>query len=176
VNWAVVLANLWLLTGVAQAMLLLMAAWTDVSTRLIPNGACLAIAAIGAAAQAWLGPLALAQSLGVAAALFVLLLILHSRSLLGGGDVKLLVALALGFSPAGTVRLLAATAFAGGLLALLHLSLRRLPRPALAGAGASACRRVYAAERWRIIRHAPLPYGVAIAFGGVWALLTNTGG
>ena len=34
-------------------------------------------------------------------------------------------------------------------------------------------RRVYAIERWRHLRHAPLPYGVAIACGGIWTIFSQ---
>ena len=95
--------------------------------------------------------------------------------MLGGGDVKLMVAMALGLSFAGNVRFFAATALAGGVLALMHLALRYLPRPALVPTGSVAIRRVYAAERWRILRRAPLPYGIAIACGGIWSVLVRTG-
>jgi prepilin peptidase CpaA len=69
--------------------------------------------------------------------------------------------------------LLAITALAGGVLALVHLMMRQLPYPNLAPAGSSLVRRVYAIERWRHLRHAPLPYGVAIAFGGIWTILSK---
>jgi prepilin peptidase CpaA len=51
--------------------------------------------------------------------------------------------------------------------------MRHLPYPNLAPAGSSLVRRVYAIERWRHLRHAPLPYGVAIAFGGIWTILSK---
>lgn len=114
-------------------------------------------------------------SMLVALTLFVVLLLLHSRQVLGGGDVKLLVALAIGLPPYGVLYLLVATALAGGVLCMVHLTMRHLPRPRTPPPKSSRLRRVYAIERWRILRHAPLPYGVAIASGGIWALLINTG-
>ena len=105
--------------------------------------------------------------------LFLLLLVIHQRRMIGGGDVKLLVALALGLPLVGVIQLLTITAFAGGVLALVHLMMRNLPSPRLAPAGSSVLRRVYAVERWRHVRHAPLPYGVAIAFGGIWAIFSK---
>ena len=89
---------------------------------------------------------------------------------MGGGDVKLLGALALGLSVTQLIQLVMITGLAGGLLALAHLMLRRLPRPRRSPSGSSFVRRVYAVERWRNIRHAPLPYGVAIACGGILVL------
>jgi prepilin peptidase CpaA len=156
-------------------MMLLCAALVDVAFRSIPNWICLGIAVVGATNQVLTGPMQLVESLAVAAILFFVLLALHSRRLLGGGDVKLLVAVSIGLSLTSVVYLFAITAVAGGVLAVIHLVLRHLPRPRLAPAKSSIVRRVYAAERWRILRKAPLPYGVAIACGGIVTLLYNTG-
>ena len=73
----------------------------------------------------------------------------------------------------GVTQLLTITALAGGVLALVHLMMRLLPYPKLAPAGSSLVRRVYAIERWRNLRHAPLPYGVAIACGGIWTVFSQ---
>lgn len=160
---------------ITSVLLLLIAAWTDVASRIIPNGICLALAIAGVLGQLLIGPLALAVSVAVAVGMFLVLLFLHSRGILGGGDVKLLVAAAIGLSPLGVFHLIIGTTLAGGVLGIVHLVMRGLPRPALASANAFVFHRVYVVERWRILRHAPLPYGVAIACGGIWAL-TNTGG
>ena len=159
----------WIITG-SLVVMLLSAAWMDVASRTIPNGICLAVCVLGAVNQLTIGPLQLFQSVAVASILFSLLFLLHLRQLIGGGDVKLLVALAIGLPPIGLVRLLAVMAVAGLILSLMHLAMRRLPRPRLAPAASCVLRRVYAVERWRILRHAPLPYGVAIACGGIFVL------
>ena len=90
-----------------------------------------------------------------------------------GGLIVVLTALAIGFPLMGVVELLSVTALAGGVLALVHLIMRQLPHPALAPAGSSLVRRIYAVERWRHLRYSPLPYGVAIACGGIWATLSR---
>jgi prepilin peptidase CpaA len=113
------------------------------------------------------------QSLVAGAILLLLLLMVFTRGWMGGGDVKLLTALAVGLPPSGVIQLLTITALSGGVLAALHLIMRALPYPRLAPAGSSFLRRVYAVERWRHLRHAPLPYGVAIACGGIWTILTR---
>lgn len=92
---------------------------------------------------------------------------------MGGGDVKLLVVLAIGLPLMGTIQMLTITALVGGVLALVHLMMRNLPSPRLAPAGSSLLRRVYVVERWRHLRHAPLPYGVAVACGGIWAIFSK---
>ncbi|WP_035978755.1 prepilin peptidase [Bradyrhizobium sp. th.b2] len=155
-----------------EILLLLYVATIDVATRLIRNEICLALALLGIVSQL-ASPMQVAQSLIAAAILFLLLLVIYTRGSIGGGDVKLLVALAVGLPLAGVVQLLTVTALAGGVLALAHLVMRNLPYPRLAPAGSSFARRVYAVERWRHLRHAPLPYGVAIACGGIWTILSK---
>jgi prepilin peptidase CpaA len=168
----------WLIIA-TQSALLLSAAWTDVASRLVSDRVCVAMAIVGGVLQLLLvGPLQLGESIVIALILFGALLFLHGRGMLGGGDVKLLTAVAIGLSPLGILRLLAVTALAGGVLAFAHLAMRRLPRPHPAfshhrnGYGWQL-RRIYVVERWRILRHAPLPYALAIACGGIWAVLNN---
>ena len=165
-NWVVPIA----LT--LKIALLLYVATIDIATRLIRNEICLALALLGIAGQL-ASPMQLAQSLIAAAILLLLLLVIYQRGWIGGGDVKLLVALAIGLPLTGVIELLTITALAGGILALVHVIMRLLPYPKLAPAGSSLVRRVYAIERWRHLRRAPLPYGVAIACGGTWTILSQ---
>lgn len=152
-----------------EIFLLLYAAFTDVARRLIYNEICLLLAMLGIAGQA-LGHAHVIESLAAASILFLMLLVAYVRGWMGGGDVKLLVAVAVGLPLAGVVQLLAVTAYAGGGLAMAHLMLRRLPRATPAPRGSSFVRRVYSIERWRNVRGAPLPFGAAIACGGIWTL------
>lgn len=165
-NWIVPTAS------ILEILLLLYIATIDVATRLIRNEFCLALALLGIASQLP-NAMQVAESLIAAAILFLLLFVLYARGGIGGGDVKLLVALAIGLPLTGVIQLLTITALAGGVLALVHLMMRHLPYPRLAPAGSSLARRVYAVERWRHLRHAPLPYGVAIACGGIWTVLSE---
>jgi prepilin peptidase CpaA len=155
-----------------QIPLLVYVAAFDIATRLIRNEICLTLALLGIAGE-FASPTHVAESLAVATILFLLLIVIYERGWIGGGDVKLLVALAIGLPLMGVVQLLSGTALAGGVLALMHLMMRLLPYPRLAPAGSSLLRRVYAVERWRNLRHAPLPYGAAIACGGVWTLFSQ---
>ncbi|MGY4161284.1 prepilin peptidase CpaA [Bradyrhizobium sp. USDA 4461] len=159
-------------TSCLEIALLLYVATIDIATRLIRNEICLALALLGIAGQL-ATPTQIGQSLIVTAILFLLLFVIYQRGAIGGGDVKLLVALAIGLPLTGVIELLTATALAGGGLAVVHLMMRRLPTPRLAPAGSSLVRRIYAVERWRHLRHAPLPYGVAIACGGIWTILSK---
>ena len=153
-----------------QILLLLYVAATDIATRLIHNEICLALALLGIAGQ-FSSPPHLAESLIAATILFLLLIVIYERGWIGGGDVKLLASLAIGLPLTGLTQLLTVTALAGAVLALAHLMMRLLPHPRPAPAGSPLLRRVYAVERWRNLRHAPLPYGAAIACGGIWTLL-----
>ncbi|MBR0815264.1 prepilin peptidase [Bradyrhizobium diazoefficiens] len=165
-SWIVYIAS------ILEILLLLYVATLDVATRLIRNEVCLALGFLGIASQI-ASPVQLAQSLIAAAVLFVLLLIIYTRGWMGGGDVKLLTAVAVGFPLTEVIQLLTITALAGGVLAMAHLVMRNLPYPKLAPIGSSFARRVYAVERWRHLRHAPLPYGVAIACGGIWTIFSR---
>lgn len=160
------------IASILEILLLLYVAMLDVATRLIRNDVCLVLALFGIAGQL-ASPVQLVESLIAATILFVLLFALYQRGGIGGGDVKLLVTLAIGLTPTGLIQLLTVTSLAGGVLALLHLMMRVLPYPKLAPVGSSLARRVYAIERWRHVRHAPLPYGVAIACGGIWTILSR---
>jgi prepilin peptidase CpaA len=155
-----------------EILLLLYVATIDVATRLIRNEICLALALLGIAGQL-ASPMQIVESLIAAMILFLLLFMIYQRGWIGGGDVKLLVALAIGLPLTGVIQLLSITALAGGVLALVHVMMRLLPYPRLAPAGSSLVRRVYAIERWRHLRHAPLPYGVAIACGGIWTVFSK---
>ena len=71
--------------------------------------------------------------------------------MMGGGDVKLAAALALWFSPASTIKFLVLMSLAGGVLTLLVVAWHRLKKRE---------------------GRPEIPYGVAIAFGGL-AILTQ---
>jgi prepilin peptidase CpaA len=165
-TWIVPIAQL------LQILLLLHVAAIDIATRLIHNEICLVVALLGILSQI-AGPTHIGESLVGATLLLLLLIGAYSRGWMGGGDVKLLVALAVGLPLAGLTTLVTATAFSGLGLAFAHLALRHLPDPRPAPAGSFLLRRVYAVERWRNVRRAPLPYGAAIACGGVWTILQH---
>ena len=165
----------WILPVILVIGLLALAAWSDLATRTIPDWISAVLALLGLGLRAANGPVAVAASLGIAGVLFFLLAALYARGGIGGGDVKLIAALALGLAPMGATRMLFGIACAGGVLAILYLALRVLPAPQPAAPGAGVLHRIVVAERWRGRRRGSLPYAVAIAFGGTWALLTSTG-
>lgn len=162
-------ATLFLIVSVP---LLCIAAARDVATRLIPDGISIAIAVAGLVTRGVAGWSDALISLAVAAGLFFLLLLLAMRGALGGGDVKLMAAMATGLAPADTWSFIVATVMAGGILAVAYLLARHVvPEPNLAPGGA-LLRRVLAVESRRIRRRGPLPYAVAIAAGGVFLLFS----
>jgi prepilin peptidase CpaA len=170
VRWALVTASV---------VLLACGAWSDLARRIIPNRVSAGVAVLGLAVRAMSGLPGLAGSLIVAIVMFAGLVFLHERKIMGGGDVKLATAVVLGLPVGATWLFVEATVLAGGVLALAHLILRRVvaraPRPSDTAARRplSTAGRVWAVERWRISRHGPLPYGVAIGCGGALALLSG---
>lgn len=131
------------------AALLLAAAVADVRHRIIPQGVNLAIA-IAAPLWWWLngdGLRDVGMQLLLAAATFGVFWLCWWRGLMGGGDVKLITALALWFPAPALLSVLVVMALAGGLVTLCFATAHRLAR------------REGAPE---------IPYGLAIVAGGLW--------
>jgi prepilin peptidase CpaA len=135
----------------ALAIALLVAAFTDLRRRQIDNKLNAAIA-LGAPLfwwAAWFSLVEVAWQLGTALTAFIIFAGLFALRWMGGGDVKLLSALALWIEPLIFVRLLVVMALVGGVLTL--------------GFGA-----------WHVMRRQrdrlAIPYGVAIAAAGLWVL------
>lgn len=105
----------------ALAMALLVAAFTDLKSRTIGNKLNLAIAA-GAPLFWWATGLDLwpgvAVQLGIAAATFAICCLFFAIRQMGGGDVKLLTALALWFPPTNFLGLVLIMAMLGWVLTL----------------------------------------------------------
>lgn len=139
----------------ALAIALLIAAFTDFRSRQIANWLNGAIA-LGAPLYWWASGLALwpgiALQVGVALAAFAVLAGLFAIKAMGGGDVKLLTALALWVPWQQFVELLVIMALVGGVLTIVL-------------------------GVWHVMRHRKdrlaIPYGVAIAVAGLSVLYTN---
>ena len=140
---------------VALAIALLVAAATDWRRRQIDNWLNLGIA-LTAPLFWWASGLSLwpgvAWQLGVGVAAFAIFAAMFALKWMGGGDVKLLTALALWIEPEWFLKLLIMMALVGGLLTLVmgawHIARRQKDRLAI-------------------------PYGVAIAIAGLWVLGTH---
>ena len=132
--------------------------------------------AIGIVTRASLGLSTLLTSLAAASTLFGVLVLLHSRGLIGGGDVKLATALAVGLAPLDTYHFVLATAAAGGLLSAAYLMMARTMRASAQPDRGSLLQRLRWVEARRIRLRRSLPYGVAIALGGTAILLFDFAG
>lgn len=149
---------------------LLLAALHDLVARTIPD-ALSALTAVGGlalrAVDGTLGPAVLVAALVLATATMCC-----ARGWVGGGDVKLLAAAMLLLPPPVVPVALEAVGLVGALLALPYLAARgRLRRPP-AGQRALPLRiRAWRAERFRLARGGPVPYGAAIAAGLVITVL-----
>ena len=140
-----------ILVGVLAALILLAAAW-DLRKREIPNSLNAAIALL-AIPFWWASGLAfwpdIALHIGVAALVLGLFLIPYALGGMGGGDVKMVAAVSLWLPWEAVVVLLVIMSMAGGLLTL-GMWIRH--RAAKAG------------------HQLEIPYGVAIAIGGLWLI------
>src|SRR5438270_13632113 len=138
----------------ALAATLVVAAVIDARTFTISNRLNATVAAgaplywMSIALNPWPG---MAIQLAAGTIVFALLAGAFYAGMMGGGDVKLAAALALWFPPAGTLKFLVVMSIAGGVLTVgilaWHRAKQREGRP-------------------------QVPYGVAIAFGGL-AILTQ---
>lgn len=140
-----------ILLGVLAA-LLLWAAVTDLKSRIIANWLNLAIALL-APVYWWATDLApwpeMAVQLALGVGVFGLFAGLFAMGWMGGGDVKLLAALALWLPLLAMLKLLLAMSILGGVLTLA----------------------VVAIHRFRNLKTNPeVPYGVAIACAGLWVI------
>jgi prepilin peptidase CpaA len=134
------------------AIALLIAAFTDIRTRKISNKLCLAVAVgaplfwVATGLSLWPGvPLQFATALGC----FAFCCAFFAIGWMGGGDVKLLTAMALWFPPIDFLRMFIVIAIVGAALTVVfgawHIASRQKERVAI-------------------------PYGISIAAGGLWSI------
>lgn len=132
------------------AVLLLGAAVSDLRSRIISNRLNLTIALLSVPYwfAAGLAPWPdMAWQLAAAAIVFALFATAFALGAMGGGDVKMVSAVALWLPAEGVIRLIVIMGLAGGVLTLAMLIRHKLRRA----------------------QHAlEVPYGVAIAFAGLW--------
>lgn len=146
-----------------MAALLVGAGAQDLRSMQIANGFSLAIAGLFVVwsatglAGGQMSFVDVALALGCSVAVFGVGAAAFAIGALGGGDVKLLAAVSLFAGPPLLYGFLIITAIAGGLLGLALLVGAPIGRPAMAGAGPLRAR-----------LRSGLPYGPAIAAGGLW--------
>lgn len=149
---------------VALAICLAWAAISDFRRYEIPDYICIAVAA-GFVIYAFVGPLDLKMilvALGIALAAFAVGVLLFARGWLGGGDVKLLAALALWVGSNHLLHFALVMGMAGGVLATVY---------ALVG-WAKATRNGSPSDAATIMS-VKVPYGIAIAAAGIDLSLTK---
>ena len=136
------------------AGLLVVAMATDIRARIIPNllNAAVALLAIGWWWAVGLSFGEVAVQVGIAAVVFALFVGCFAFGMMGGGDVKLIGALALWLPFVPLIRMLTIMAVAGGILTLVMLGLHRLARRA---------------------GQPEIPYGVAIAGAGLFVMAND---
>jgi prepilin peptidase CpaA len=141
----------WLLLGLL-AVMLITACWYDLKSRTIPNTLNVAIALL-AIPFWWSTGLGLwpevALQIAVATLLFSLFAAVFALGGMGGGDVKLVSAVALWLPWQAVVAMLVIMSLAGGALTLAMVIRKRLAKNTA---------------------QLEIPYGVAIAFGGLWLI------
>ena len=145
--------------ALAALGLVLAAAIVDVVRYEIPDGISIAIAALAVVFGLVTPGFAWVSHAAAAGGMFAFGLLAFSRGWLGGGDVKVMTAVAAWTALAGLPLMFVATSVAGGALVLVY------------GVG----RRVSRVDR-TVAATAPLPYAVAIAAGTLWWLWATRGG
>lgn len=132
--------------------LLVSAGIEDARTREIANWKTAAVALLAPAwwlangLQVWPD---MAIQVGVALAVFAVFLAVFHFGLMGGGDVKLIVALSLWLPLGAFVMMLMVMSIAGGIVTIVMMIERRIARNS---------------------KEIEIPYGVAIAFAGILAI------
>lgn len=144
--------------GIATFLVLLLAcglavgAGCDWRSRTIPNWLNAAIA-LGAIPFWWASGLHfwpdIALHVGVAFAVLAAFALAFQLGMMGGGDVKMVAAVALWLPPLAVLQLLVIMSLAGGLLTLVMVIPHRLRKAA---------------------GQPEIPYGIAIAFAGMWLI------
>jgi prepilin peptidase CpaA len=135
------------------------AAFEDAREYLIPNRISASVAALYPAYALSTGEAAaILPALAVGLGVLVLGLIAFARGILGGGDVKLMAAVALWAGPSLVLQFGFVMGIAGGLLSLVMIAPRLFVR-----VGA-------------ILDGPPVPYGIAVAIGGFYVASHLLGG
>lgn len=138
----------------ALAIALLVAIVTDIRSRHIDNwlNAGIALAAPLFWLASGLGLADIGWQIGIAAGSFLIFALMFAIGWMGGGDVKLLSALALWIQPVWFAQVIVVMALAGGVLTAVymvwHFLARRQEQP-------------------------EIPYGIAISGAGLWALASQ---
>jgi prepilin peptidase CpaA len=165
---------MYVLSTSALVALVTLAAALDTRTRRIPNVLTVSALFVALALRSFLGGGALLDGVQGAGLAMLLVLPLFALGGLGGGDLKLLVAVGAFLGPRDLMVALLVTAVAGGVLALVETIRRGVVLPMLLDTagfarycftfGHSGSRPTLGAEG-----SVSVPYGIAIAIGSLTA-------
>ncbi|HVT28288.1 MAG TPA: prepilin peptidase [Lacipirellulaceae bacterium] len=138
----------------------------DLFTMKIPNRISLALIGgfLGVALLTWMPMETFGIHLACAVAVLAFTFALFAKNLLGGGDAKLMAAGALWMGSAHVIEYLAFVTIFGGVLCVVILGYRRVPAGLLP------------LPDWAQRLHTaggPIPYGIAIAAGGLMVFPTT---
>ena len=141
-----------LVLHVGLALLLAYAAFGDIRARTIPNWLVLLVAAMAPGIW-WMSGMELwpdmVIQIGIAFAFLALFSVFFAMNAMGGGDVKLIAALALSFPALLFVQLLMVMAVAGGVITIAMWAHEKIRKSG---------------------KSIEVPYGVAISLAGLWGI------
>lgn len=178
-------ANMQVAILAGGAILLVVAAYIDVRRFIIPNWINAVLLLLGLIWAALTPDFAWVVSLGISISIFLCGALLHQFRLMGGGDVKLLTVMGFWAGVSHLFPLLFVTALAGGVLSLFYLlksflqnrgktgrlslaeSATLLHADVVQEGGAAVLQKARSTDALR----QPIPYGVAIAVGGLYVFL-----
>ncbi len=164
--WSSSVEQVLILLGTA---ILIAAALRDFTVRSIPNWMAASLCVLGLVLRLLDG--AIVAGLIAGAVVFLITLVCWLRGWLGGGDVKLMTAVAIVLPPASVPTFFVCMSVAGAIHALIYLAARRiLPAPSLRRPHTIVGRALRVESR-RIQRGGPLPYVCAITVGFLFVTL-----
>ena len=157
--------------GLAFTAILVVAAIGDVKTRRIPNKLVAILAICGIAFSVTRAPVlpGLWQAGGGLMAGLACWLPFYMLGWLGAGDVKLYAAAGAWLGPAGAAEGALIGALFGAVLALIYMMRSQGMKETAQTLGLAAASPEMLARPAGSGKHSTLPYGVAIAFGAIWA-------
>lgn len=148
---------------------------SDIRFFILSNKLCLSVALLYPLfiASLYLNgtPLALGYigwSVGISLAIFAFLVALFAFGYIGGGDVKLIPAIALWAGPAYTLKFLLITTICGGMVALLILGSQYLKNYSLSTKSSEKINLSVSKSAESENEENNIPYGIGIAAGGLY--------
>jgi prepilin peptidase CpaA len=160
------------MVSAALTLLLAAAAWTDYRNRRIPNALTMSGLAAALLLRVAVGPEAIIEGLVGALLAFVLTLPLLMLGVMGGGDVKLLIAIGAFMGPRHFLWAAVLIAIIGGMMAAVDAGRRGVLLPVLFNCGQimkhwATFGRRGANRSFASVGALTIPYGVAIAVGAL---------